>query len=142
MADETGVSRLSTEVEKLSERVIGCCFEVHKKLGAGFLERVYENALVIELGKFGLRSRQQVPLVVRYDGQSVGEYFADLLVEDQLICELKACERLTAEHEVQLVNYLAATGMNSGLLINLGRSVIVKRKFRTYVPAARGNDVP
>jgi len=122
------------DLDNLSERVIGCCFEVHKKLGSGFLERVYENALVIELAKQGLSVRQQVPISVKYDGQAVGEYFADLLIEDQLICELKACERLSAEHEVQLVNYLAATGFDVGLLINFGRSVTVKRKFRRYTP--------
>lgn len=118
--------------EELSERVIGCCYEVQRKLGAGFLEKVYENALMIELRKHGLQARQQCPLVVRYDGQAVGEYFADLLVEDRLLCELKACDRLTTEHEVQLVNYLAATGLDSGLLVNFGRSVTVKRKFRQY----------
>jgi GxxExxY protein len=120
--------------EELSKKVIAACFEVHKKLGCGFLEKVYENALVIELGRCGLRVRQQCPMVVKYDDQPVGEYFADLLVEDVLLCELKACERLLTEHEVQLVNYLAATGLDAGLLINFGRSVSVKRKFREYVP--------
>ena len=86
----------------------------------------------MELAKAGLRARQQVPIAVRYDGAVVGEYFADVLVEERLICELKANEVLSKDHEVQLVNYLAATGLDVGLLINFGRSVTVKKKFRQY----------
>ncbi len=124
--------------DAISELVIGSSFKVHKTLGVGFLEKVYENALVIELAEHGLRLRQQVPLSVFYEGRVVGDYFADLLVEDRVICELKACEHLMVEHEVQLVNYLAATGFETGLLINFGVSVKVKRKFRRYLPKPQG----
>ena len=119
-------------IDEVTDRIIGCCFKVHQALGAGFLEKVYENALMIELERCGLKARQQVPVSVRYEGRTVGEYFADILVEDRVVCELKANETLLKEHEVQLVNYLTSTGIDIGLLINFGRSVTVKRKFREY----------
>jgi len=119
-------------IDELTEKVIGCAYRVHQQLGAGFLEKVYENALRIELEEAGLRVKQQQPIPVRYHGQLVGDFFADLLVEDRLIVELKAVQNLAKEHEVQLVNYLAATGIEDGLLLNFGSSVEVKRKFRTY----------
>ena len=112
--------------------VIGCAFKVHNTLGIGFLEKVYENALYIELAKHKLRVQQQTPITVYYEGEPVGEYFADLLVEDNVIVELKAVRDLRKEHEVQLVNYLTATGIDTGLLINFGPSVQVKRKYRQY----------
>jgi len=101
-------------------------------LGAGFLEKVYGNALAIELKELALNCQQQAKLNVCYRECVVGEYYADLLVENRIICELKAVEHITRQHEVQLVNYLAATGMDTGLLINFGKSVTVKRKFRKY----------
>jgi GxxExxY protein len=119
-------------LDKITEQIIGCCFKVHQTLGAGFLEKVYENALMIELGKCGLKAQQQAPVSVKYAGSVVGEYYADILVEGQVVCELKANQSLSKEHEIQLVNYLSATGFNVGLLINFGRSVTVKRKFREY----------
>ena len=128
-------------LDETSDRVIACCFEVHNRLGAGFLERVYENSLMRELAKSGLNARQQVPIAVRYDDVIVGEYFADIVVDDRLICELKAGESLSKVHEVQLVNYLAATRFDIGLLINFGRSVTVKRKFREYRARSR-QDLP
>jgi len=118
--------------DKLTERIIACCFEVHNKLGAGFLENVYQNALMLELAKQGLQARREAPIAVTYDGQPVGHYFADILVADQIVCELKVCEQLIPQHEAQLVNYLTAAGLDVGLLINFGRSVTVKRKFRVY----------
>jgi GxxExxY protein len=118
--------------ESLTETIIGCAFQVHNALGVGFLEKVYENALRIELSKRGLKVRQQEPITVYYDGQVVGEFYADLLVEDRVIIELKAVRSLDKAHEVQLVNYLTATGLDTGLLINFGPSVQVKRKFRQY----------
>ena len=118
--------------DETTDRVIASCFKVHKVLGAGFLEKVYENALVMELARNGLTIRQQVPISVKYEGVVVGEYFADILVDERVILELKANESLSKEHEVQLVNYLAATGLDVGLLINFGRSVTVRRKFREY----------
>ena len=120
------------EDKELTERIIACAFKVHQGLGAGFLEKVYENAMLIELQKCGIRVRQQTPIAVTYENQHVGEYFADLLVEDKVICELKAAQMLMPEHEMQLVNYLAATGINTGLLLNFGKSVAVKRKFREF----------
>lgn len=122
------------ERDKMTDRIISCCFRVHKTLGAGFLEKVYENALMIELQRAGVRALQQVPISVKYENRSVGDYFADILVEDRIVCELKAIQAIAVEHEVQLVNYLAATGLEIGLLINFGRSVTVKRKFREYGP--------
>jgi GxxExxY protein len=103
-------------------------------LGPGFLEKVYENALRIELEKAGFRVKQQEPINVVYDGQIVGEYYADLWVNERVVVELKAALVLAKEHEVQLVNYLTATGIKDGLLINFGPSVQVKRKFREYKP--------
>jgi GxxExxY protein len=120
------------ENEELTSRIIACAYKVHRILGAGFLEKVYENAMKLELTHAGLAAQQQFCLPVFYRGEKVGEYYADLFVENQFVCELKACEALSREHEVQLVNYLAATGLDSGLLINFGKSVVVKRKFRQY----------
>jgi len=123
------VTTISNPVtDEITDRIIGCCFKVHRVLGSGFLEKVYENALMIEFEKCGLKARQQVPMAVNYEGRTVGEYFADIVVEDRVICELKAAEALSKEHEVQLVHYFAATGIEIGLLINFGRSVTVRRK--------------
>jgi len=121
-------------VDDLTHRIIGCAYKVHNTLGPGFLEKVYENALRIELEKAGFRVQQQEPINVVYDGQIVGEYYADLRVNEQVVVELKAALALAKEHEVQLVNYLTATAINDGLLINVGPSVQVKRKFREYKP--------
>src|SRR6266481_4585807 len=122
--------------DDLTHIIIGCAYKVHNTLGPGFLEKVYENALRIELEKAGLRVKQQEPINVVYDGQIVGEYYADLWVNERMVVELKAALALAKEHEVQLVNYLTATGVNDGLLINFGLSVQVKRKFREYKPKA------
>ena len=122
------------EDDDLTQKIIGCAFKVHNALGAGFLEKVYENALRIELEKLGFAVKQREPINVIYDGQVVGEYYADLWVEDRIVIELKAAQILTKRHEVQLVNYLAATKINNGLLLNFGPSVQVKRKFREYKP--------
>src|SRR6185437_2095238 len=122
------------KVDALTQTVIGCAYKVHNALGTGFLERVYENALRIELTKFGFRIKQQEPIDVYYEGQVVGDYYADLWINDLIIVEVKAVLTLAKEHEVQLVNYLTATGVDDGLLINFGPSVQVKRKFREYRP--------
>ena len=105
-----------------------------QRLGAGFLEKVYEKRMLhLNWAKTDGAVQQQVPITVQYDGLPVGEYFADLLVEDRIICELKAqMLAIAPEHEVQLVNYLAATGFDIGLLINFGRSVHVRRKYRGH----------
>jgi len=116
----------------LTERVIGCAYAVHNAMGPGFLEKVYENALRIELEQAGLTVVQQHPIPVQYRGRIVGDFFADLLVNSCLLIELKAAQSIAQQHEVQLVNYLTATGIDDGLLINFGPSVKVKRKFRKY----------
>ena len=122
------------EINDLTYKVIGCAYKVHNVLGPGFLEKVYENALIIELRKLGIQARQQEKLPVLYEGEPVGVYYPDLWIEDQLIIELKAILTLAPEHEIQLIHYLAATGIDDGLLINFGPSVQVKRKFRQHNP--------
>jgi len=117
------------EVDELTERIIGCAFRVHNELGSGFLEKVYENALALELTESGLLVQQQPPVPVFYRGRMVGDYVADLIVEGRVVVEVKAVKSVAAEHEVQLVNYLNATGIQDGLLINFGTSVQVNRKF-------------
>src|SRR6185295_10431641 len=125
------------EDDDLTQKIIGCAFKVHNALGPGFLEKVYENALRIELEKLGLTVKQQEPIKVFYDGQAVGEYYADLWVEERIVIELKAAQILVKRHEVQLVNYLTATNVDNGLLLNFGSSMQVKRKFREYKQKAR-----
>jgi len=119
-------------IDQLTEHIIACAYQVHNVLGPGFLEKVYENALRIELEEQGLAVGQQTPIPVYYRDRMVGDFAADLIVQQQVIIELKALRALAKEHEVQLVNYLQATGMDNGLLINFGPSVEVKRKFRTW----------
>jgi GxxExxY protein len=115
----------------LCEHVIGAAMKVHSTLGPGFLESVYQNALIWELQKDGFRAEAERPISVRYDGQAVGAFTADLLVNDSLIVELKAVQSLANTHEVQLVNYLVATGVNEGLLLNFGAERLeFKKKFR------------
>ena len=120
--------------EALTKTIIGCAFKVHNVLGAGFAEKVYENALQIELAKQGLEVKQQEPIKVCYEGQVVGSYYADLLVGNRVVVEIKAVQELVKAHEVQLVNYLVATGIDIGLLLTFGLSVGVKRKYREHKP--------
>jgi len=117
------------EDDILTGQIIKCAYKVHNTLGFGFLEKVYENSLVIELESNGLKAEQQKGVKVLYDGKPVGDYVADMIVNDDVIIELKSVSTLAKEHEVQLVNYLKATGKQRGLLINFGRSVEVKRKY-------------
>ena len=124
-------------INDLTYKVIGSAYKVHNILGPGFLEKVYENALIIELRKLGIYARQQVKLPVLYEGQQVGLYFPDLWIENQLIIELKAILTLAPEHEIKLIHYLAATGIENGLLINFGNTVQIRRKFRDYKPGVR-----
>jgi GxxExxY protein len=115
----------------LAGRVIGCAMQVHRVLGPGFLESIYKNALCVELKKAGIVHTTEEPIKVFYSGVEVGCYFADVFVEAQLIVELKAVEKLAITHEVQLVNYLTATSIDSGLLLNFGgKSLDFKRKSR------------
>jgi GxxExxY protein len=121
------------ELNRVTEMIIGCAFKVGNTLGVGFLERVYENALVHELGKTGLRVEQQKPLQVWYDGIVVGNYQADLLVEEAVIVELKAVTALDSRHFAQCMNYLKATRLTLGLIINFGNpKVEVKRVVRNF----------
>jgi len=116
----------------LTERIIQAAFTVHNTLGSGFLEKVYENTMVIELGKAGLNVVQQAPLQVMYDDSVIGEYFADLMGEEKIILELKAVSHILPVHEVQLVNYLKATETEVGLLINFAnKRVEVRRKIQS-----------
>ena len=115
----------------LCGQVIGAAMKVHSTLGPGFLESVYQNALIWELRKAGLRSEAEKPISVHYDGQLVGAFTADVLVDDAVIVELKAVQTLTKADEVQLVNYLVATGFDEGLLLNFGAERLeFKKKFR------------
>ena len=117
----------------LTEKIIKAAYKVHNVLGKGFLEKVYQNAMFIELMDMGLSVDMEMPLEVFYKGHKVGIFYADLIVEDEIIVELKAVENLAKVHEVQLVNYLNATKNDIGLLINFGDKVEVKRKFRNYI---------
>lgn len=116
---------------EITEQIIGCAYRVFNTLGSGFLESVYEKSLLLELKDVGLSAESQVGLDVFYHGEKVGQFYADLIVADSVIVELKAVEELGKAHEVQLVNYLVATGKPIGLLINFGPSgVVVRRKVR------------
>jgi GxxExxY protein len=114
--------------EEITGKILGAAFEVHGQLGFGFLEKVYENALGIELRKRGLKAEQQKPVAVYYKGEVVGEYICDLLVEDKVLVEIKSASRFSDAHHAQLVCYLRATGIEIGLLLNFGHSVEYKRK--------------
>ena len=106
--------------EGLTREILGACFEVINELGAGFVESVYENALIIALREKGVHAEKQRPLMVEFREQVVGEFYADVLVEDKVIVELKAVKGLLPEHQAQVINYLKATGMDVGLLVNFG----------------------
>jgi GxxExxY protein len=112
----------------LSEKIIMAFYNVYNTLGYGFLEKVYENALMIEFERIGLSVKAQWPIQVLYAGEIVGEYFADILVEGCIIVEIKAGKNLSLEHEAQLLNYLKATQIEVGLLLNFGPKPEVKRK--------------
>ena len=112
----------------ITDLIIKAFYTVYNTLGYGFLERVYENAIVVELRKLGVKVQAQAPIIVHYDGQHVGEYCADLLVADAVIVELKATRELAPAHEAQLLNYLKATTGEVGFLLNFGPKPQIKRK--------------
>lgn len=114
-----------------TDLTIKAFFKVYNRLGYGFLEKVYHNALYIELENNGLDVLSQYPITVNYEGNEVGEYYADLVVDNCIIIEVKACEALKEEHEYQLVNYLKATDKEVGLLLNFGKKPAFKRKYFT-----------
>lgn len=120
--------------EEETKRVCDCAFEVHKVLGCGFLEKVYENALIHELGIAQLEAVQQIPLSVSYKNCEVGHYIADLIVNKRIIIEIKTVVTLTDVHKIQLLNYLKATGLKVGLLINFGNKRIeIKRVLNNTI---------
>ena len=115
------------DINKLTELVIGCAYRVGSTLGGGFLEKVYENALMVELRKLDCGAEQQCAMKVLYAGEVVGEYIADIVVQRKLIIEVKAVKRIEQVHVAQCLNYLKATNMRLGLLINFASSVEIKR---------------
>ena len=120
-------------IDELCYKVIGAAMAVHRHFGPGYLEEVYKNALLVELMALGIQTKKEVPIAVNYKGVRVGDYRADVIVDDRLILELKAVTTITNSHEAQLVNYLNATGIGDGLLINFGASSLQhKHKYRVY----------
>ncbi|MES2139301.1 MAG: GxxExxY protein [Bacteroidota bacterium] len=113
---------------EITGKILKAFFNVYNSIGYGFYEKVYENALSIELKKMNLKCENQKPVTVYYDGNIVGSYFADIIVDDKVIIELKAVDLIIEEHEIQLVNYLRATEMEVGLLLNFGTHPQYKRK--------------
>lgn len=113
----------------ITEQIIKAFYNVYNTLGYGFLEKVYENAMFKELSEMGLNTVKQYPIEVFYKEEKIGQYFADLLVENKIIIELKAAETICEEHELQLINYLKATEIEIGLLLNFGKKPQFKRKI-------------
>jgi len=114
--------------KELTEKIIKIFYRVYNKLGYGFLEKVYENAMMIEFKKEGIPAVSQSAIKVFYRGEVIGEYYADILVDNKVIVEIKAAKRLAKENEAQLLNYLKATNVEVGLLLNFGTKPKVKRK--------------
>jgi GxxExxY protein len=119
--------------ESLTQRILEAAYEVSNELGAGFLESVYQKALLVVLRQMGLQAEDNVPVPVLFRGEQVGDFFADILVEKKVILELKAVKALAPEHQAQLINYLKATGIEVGLLLNFGNPRLdVKRLHKPY----------
>jgi GxxExxY protein len=116
-------------LNEITERIIGCAYEVANGHGNGFLEKVYENSMFVEVTHAGMKAQQQVPIVVRWRGVVVGDYCADLIVDGAVLVELKACKALDEVHVAQCLNYLKATGLKVCLLINFGKSKIEIRRI-------------
>ena len=114
---------------ELTGEIIKAAQNVHNILGYGFLEKVYHNAMMMELDKAGIKAVAEKPVTVYYCDRIAGEYFADIVIEDKVILEIKAVEAINSSHEAQLVNYLKATNIDVGLLLNFGKSLMVKRKI-------------
>ncbi|MCK4321685.1 GxxExxY protein [candidate division WOR-3 bacterium] len=114
--------------KNLTERIIKVFYKVYNNLGYGFLEKVYESAMMLELKKSGIPALAQFPIDVTYAGETIGEYFADILVDNKVIVEVKAAKSLVEENEAQLLNYLKATRIEVGLLLNFGSKPEIKRK--------------
>lgn len=119
------------EYKELTEKIIGCAYRVYNKMGFGSLESVYEKCMLIELSKASLNAESQKHITVYYEDEIVGEFVADIIVNDTIILELKSLRQVIKAHEVQLVNYLVATGKPTGLILNFGESKVdVKRKVK------------
>jgi len=119
------------EQRKLTEKIIGCAYRVYNRMGFGFVESVYEKCMLIELTKAGLGVESQKPITVHYEDEIVGQFIADIVVEDTILLELKSVKQIAKPHEVQLVNYLVATGKPVGLVINFGEAEVeIKRKVK------------
>jgi len=116
----TQITQINNMDYKISRIAIGCAMIVHRELGCGFLESVYENALVLELQREGIKFKSQVPLLVHYRNELVGRYIADIIINDELLLELKALQSITGSCESQLLNYLKASGIPAGLILNFG----------------------
>lgn len=117
--------------KSLTDKIINCFYEVYNVLGYGFLERVYETSLFNELTSQGIDCERQKKIEVYYKGDTVGDYYADIIVEEKVILELKAAESICEEHEFQLINYLKATNIEVGLLLNFGKKPEIRRKVFT-----------
>ena len=117
-------------LNELTEKVLGCAFRVSNKLGCGYLEKCYENAMMIELHKAGLKAVQQLPIPVLYDGVVVGDYFADIVVEGLVLLELKAVKEFDEVHSAQCLNYLKSTGLPICLLLNFAKPRLDIKRFR------------
>ncbi len=127
--DEQGIQDKGLKYEEITRRVIGCAFAVINELGSGFLESVYEKALLLALRQKGLSAVSQHPIKVLFRGECVGEFFADIFVEGKVIVELKAVKAIAPEHQAQIINYLKATGIEVGLLINFGNPKLEYKRF-------------
>jgi GxxExxY protein len=115
--------------KELSYKIIGLAMEVYNKLGYGFLEKVYENALMILFKREGIKAEQQVPIKVYFEGKVVGDYVADILIENKIIIELKSVENIINAHKAQVLNYLSATGVHLGIILNFGKEELTFERF-------------
>lgn len=131
--------------KRLTEIIIGIFYNVYNTLGYGFLEKIYENAMMIELGKMSIPAEAQYGIKVFYEEKIIGEYFTDILVNDKVIVEIKSLKKFNQEHEAQLLNYLKATNIEVGLLLNFGPKPEIKRRVfdnhRKYRSQIKGNSV-
>jgi len=124
----------SMNIEKTNDTILDSCYQVHKELGIGFSEKVYENSLMIVLFEIGLNVYQQHPIKVYFRKRVVGEFFADILVEDNVILELKAVKELLPEHQAQLINYLSASNFRHGFLINFAKKGLqIKKAYNNRI---------
>ncbi len=113
----------------LSYKIVGLAMQVHNQLGHGFLEKVYENALMVLLRREGIKAKQQAPISVCFEGEVVGDYYSDILVEDKIILELKVAEKIIDIHRAQILNYLKATGLKLAMLLNFGQERLLYERI-------------